>query len=266
MAVITCNFFSKAMPGMQAFTAVLPVDAPPSAPDAPTYAGGPWPTIYLLHGYTGNHTDWLYHSGITDWAAKHRYAVIMPGCGNAFYLDNTETGEKSGTYVGVELVEVTRKMFPLSHRRENTAIAGLSMGGFGALRNGLYYPDTFGAVIALSSALITDEVAAMTPEKEGNGVAPYGYYRHTFGEPSRLLGSDRDPKKLAVDCLHSGKMPRIFMACGSEDFAFRINDDFHRHLETIGYPHEWWVRPGVHDFAFWNQSMPAGMDWLDQHA
>jgi len=106
----------------------------------------------------------------------------------------------------------------------------------------------------------------MTPEKEGNGVAPYGYYRHTFGEPSRLLGSDRDPKQLATACVQAGKMPRIFMACGSEDFAFRINNDFHRHLETIGYPHEWWVRPGVHDFAFWNQSMPAGMDWLDRRA
>jgi S-formylglutathione hydrolase FrmB len=262
MAVLTCDFYSKARVGMQTFTAILPADPPPEGMTPRPYDGSPWPTVYLLHGYSGNQVDWLYRSGIEGWAVQRGWAVIMPSGANRFYLDNEETGEKYGAYVGEELVDVTRKMFALSHRREDTAIGGLSMGGFGAVRNGLLYADTFGAVIALSSALITEEVAAMTPESGGNMMAPYGYYRHTFGEPGRLLGSDKDPKSLAKRRLFSGQFPRLFLACGSEDFLYEPNLAYHHYLNDIGYPHEWWVRPGVHDFAFWNQAMPAGMDWL----
>ncbi|HPJ02450.1 MAG TPA: alpha/beta hydrolase-fold protein [Candidatus Limiplasma sp.] len=264
MATITCNYFSKARIGQQTFTAILPVDPPPGPSGPAPYAQGPWPTIYLLHGYTGNHTDWLYHSGIQAWAGQRGYAVIMPAGGNTFFIDNEDTNERGGAFIGEELVTVTRNMFSLSHRREDTVIAGLSMGGYGAIRNGLHYPDVFGAVIALSSALITDEVAQMTPEGGGNGVATYGYYRNTFGDPKRLSGSDKDPKALAKARIADGNKPRMFLACGTEDFAFGMNDDYHKYLTEIGYPHEWWTRPGVHDFAFWNQSMPAGMDWLKQ--
>ena len=87
--------------------------------------------------------------------------VGMPDGANRFYLDNPDIGEYYGAYVGEELVEITRRMFPLSRERKDTAIGGLSMGGFGAIRNGLFYADTFGSIIGLSSALITEEVAAM---------------------------------------------------------------------------------------------------------
>ena len=97
----------------------------------------------------------------------------------------------------------------------------------------------------------------------GNAIASYEYYRHTFGDTGKVLGSDKDPKYLAKICLQSGyPAPRLFMACGSEDFLFTQNRDFHDYLVNIGYPHEWWVQPGVHDFDFWNRSMPASMNWL----
>ena len=123
--------------------------------------------------------------------------------------------------------------------------------------------DTFGAIIGLSSALITDDVAKMTPEqKPAHAVAPYGYYRHTFGDLEKLPGSDKDPKFLAKKRMDDGKMPRMFIACGTEDFVYRENLDYHNYLDKIGYPHEWWTKPGIHDYVFWNQSMPAGMEWL----
>jgi putative tributyrin esterase len=264
MAVLTCDVFSQAKPGMTTFAAILPVDPPPEGTTPPHYADGPWPTLYLLHGYTGNHTDWLYHTSIVDWALQRGYAVILPDGANRFYVDDDETHERYGAYVGEELVNVTRRMFPLSTRREDTVIAGLSMVGFGAIRNGLRYADTFGSILALSSALITEEVSGMKPETGGNGMAPYGYYHHTFGAPARLLGSDKDPKYLAKSALKSAHAPRLFLACGSEDFLYKENLGFHHYLDDIGYPHEWWVRPGVHDFVFWNQALPAGMDWLKQ--
>lgn len=85
-------------------------------------------------------------------------AVVMPAGENAFYVDQPSIGAMHGQFIGEELVEITRKMFPLSRKREDTFIGGLSMGGFGALRNGLKYHDTFGAVICLSGALHVLEI------------------------------------------------------------------------------------------------------------
>lgn len=264
MAILTCDYFSVARKGFLSFTVILPIDPPPVGMDPVKYDSGPFPTIYLLHGFSGNRNSWLHNEQVMEWAAKNGYAVVMPDGTNRFYLDNEETGELYGEFVGKELVDVTRKMFPLSRLREETVIAGISMGGFGAIRNGLKYADTFGAIIGHSSALITDEVSAMEPGS-GNAIASYGYYHHTFGDMSKVLDSDKDPKHLAKMCLRSGDpAPRLFLACGSEDFLYQQNCDYHNYLLSIGYPHEWWVQPGIHDFDFWNKSMRASMNWLKQ--
>lgn len=78
----------------------------------------------------------------------------MPSGENRFYLDDEKSGELYGEFIGKELVEFTRKLFPLSDKREDTFIAGLSMGGYGAIRNGLKYAENFGCVIGLSAALV----------------------------------------------------------------------------------------------------------------
>jgi putative tributyrin esterase len=262
MAILNCDYFSVTRKGFISFSVILPVDPPPVGLEPVKYVSGPFPTIYLLHGFSGNRNSWLYNTQVMEWAAKYGYAVVMPDGMNRFYLDNEDTGELYGEFVGRELIETTRRMFPLSQKREETVLAGISMGGYGAIRNGLKYADTFGAVIAHSSALIMDEVSAMETGT-GNAIAPYGYYRHTFGELSKVLGSDKDPKFLAQTCLkNSNALPRLFIACGSEDFLYQQNCDFHEYLTRIGYPHEWWVQPGIHDFDFWDRSMPASLKWL----
>lgn len=263
MAVLSCRYYSKARMGAQVFTAVLPVETPPAGGAAPGYGAGPWPTIYLLHGFSGNQNDWLLRSHVETWAMQAGYAVIMPGGGNTIYLDNEETGEQNGQFIGEELLTVTRSLFPLSHKREDTVIGGLSMGGYGALRNGLYYGDTFGAILAMSSALIAEEAAEMAPGSHTD-LAPYGYYHHTFGELSQLLGSDKDPRHVAKTRLAAGNPPRLFLCCGSEDFLLPHNTAFHEYLTGIGYPHTWWAGPGIHDFAFWNQALEESFRWLKE--
>ena len=264
MAVLSGQYYSRARVGFQSFTAILPVDLPSGDEEPADATSGLWPTLYLLHGFSGNRNDWLLRSDIETWAGKHRIAVIMPDGANRFYLDNEETGEQYGTFVGKELVDVTRRMFPLSRERKDTVIGGMSMGGYGAIRNGLLYTETFGAIIALSSALILKEVAAMTPEGGGNFMAPYGYYRHTFGELSSLIGSDKDPDYLTKLRLREGKPTRLFLACGTEDFLYERNVEFHNELTQMGYPHTWWAQAGAHDFTLWNQAMPAALEWLAQ--
>ena len=189
-------------------------------------------------------------------------AIVMPEGDNSFYLNNQFSGEAYGDFIGRELVDVTRRLFPLSHAREKTFIGGLSMGGFGALRSGLYYNDVFGAAIGLSSALITDEVAKMKPG-ESNAVASYEYYVNTFGDPAVLLSSDRAPKTLVKMRKEAGaELPRLFLACGTEDFLYPANLDLHEYLKELGIAHEWITRPGVHDFNFWNAALPMALDWI----
>lgn len=261
MAVFNCDYFSMARRGFVSFTAILPVERPPIGDQPPVYTNGPYPTLYLLHGFSGNRNDWLLHTRILEWASLRGVSVVMPDAGNSFYLDIEASQQRCGEFVGRELVDVTRRMFPLSNRREDTVLGGISMGGFGAIRNGLNYADTFGAILSHSAALITDEVAQMK-EGEGNFMAPYAYYRHTFGDPNTLRGTDKDPKFLAKQCIATGEAPRLFLACGTDDFLYAQNSGFHSYLEEIGYPHEWWTKPGAHDFDFWNASMPAALDWL----
>ena len=260
MAIIQTEYYSQAMKGFRSFSAVLPIDLPPVG-GPPRYEGGPWPTLYLLHGYSGSRNDWLRNSRIETLAAQYRVAVIMPDGDNRFWLDNPVTGENCGTMVGEELVQITRGMFNLSGRREDTAIGGLSMGGFGAIRNGLRYADTFGSIMAFSSALITEEFAdGKVATADVMGI-PSGYYTHVFGPAESFRGSERDPVFLAKNSLKNGNAPRLFLACGTEDFLFVNNQAYHDALLGMQYGHVWFTAPGIHDFVFWNQAVSDGIAW-----
>ena len=259
MATFQAEFFSTSLKRLVPVSVVIPVEqsaAPGSGDDRP------YKTIYLLHGYSGSNTDWLRESRISLLSQIYRVAVVMPSCNNSFYLDDEAMGEYYGKYVAEELVELTRKVFPLSNRREDTTIAGLSMGGYGAMRNGLKHNDVFGSIVALSSAFITDQVSQLK-EGEGTHVAPYSYYAHVFGDLKQVSGSDKDPKALASGLLERGEaLPRIYMACGTEDFLLEPNRSLHRHLTEIGYAHEYRENAGVHNWAFWDDHIEKAMEWL----
>ena len=158
MAIIEVNFISKCLMRVVTFNAIIPVDK--FGPQAENAEQKPLKTLYLLHGIFGNYTDWVNGTRIQAWAEANDLAVIMPSGENRFYLDDEKSGELYGEFIGKELVEFTRKLFPLSDKREDTFIAGLSMGGYGAIRNGLKYAENFGCVIGLSAALAARRTAS----------------------------------------------------------------------------------------------------------
>ena len=142
-------------------------------------------TLFLLHGYTGDAWNW-----VPEYLAeKYNFAIVIPSGENGFWIDGLSTGHKYGTFLGVELVDYVRKTFGLAKSKEDTFIMGFSMGGYGALRTALKYPDVFGKTAAWSSALIVHEVATMKPGYD-NGMSNYDYYRECFGEPSKVLESE----------------------------------------------------------------------------
>ena len=172
MALIQTTYFSKALSRNVTFTAVIP--APKMVfPGMPAPEKKPFKTLYLLHGILGNHADWSSCSRIRMLAEEKNLAVMMPSGENSFYVDDEVRGNMFGEFIGVDLVEATREIFKLSDKREDTYIAGLSMGGYGAIRNGLKYCDTFSHVAGLSSALITyqaPELQRMLLGSSGKGV------------------------------------------------------------------------------------------------
>ena len=221
----------------------------------------PYKTLFLLHGISGNHADWISETRIRHWAESRGIAVVMPSGYNAFYLDQPEVHNYYGRYVGQELVEVARRMFPLSDRREDTFIGGISMGAYGALRNGLKYCETFGSVVALSSAMVIDGFDQIISDDLFFLSRPF--LEHTFGDLSHVRGSDKDPARLAADLVYCDRpRPRIFMSCGNQDPLAEPNRVLARRMRDTGLDVTYHEMDGGHDWDFWNAALPEALNWL----
>lgn len=260
MAIIEVNFISKCLMRTVTFNAIIPVDK--FGPQAENTEQKPLKTLYLLHGIFGNYTDWVNGTRIQAWAEANDLAVIMPSGENRFYLDDEKSGELYGEFIGKELVEFTRKLFPLSDKREDTFIAGLSMGGYGAIRNGLKYAENFGCVVGLSAALVHDTW------KDADNSAPIftfrrNYYEAIFGEYDKVKGSDKDPKALLLKLKEEGRpVPKMYLCCGTEDGLVTANRDFRDFLNENGVDLTYVEGPGKHDWVFWDTYIKKVLDWL----
>jgi S-formylglutathione hydrolase FrmB len=261
MAFIQMNLLSKTLMRTVPVNVILPVDKM-VFPGMPVREDKPYKTLYLLHGVFGNYTDWVCGSRIQRYAEENDLVVIMPSGDNAFYVDQPAGNNFYGEFVGRELVEVTRKMFPLSHKREDTFIGGLSMGGFGALRNGLKYSDTFGYIVSLSGALHLEQMAARTED------APFfleskSYTEACFGDLSEVLESDKNPKWLVKQLKKAKKkIPEIYMACGDQDHLLTVNQEMAEFLRGQGVKVTFEVGPGNHEWDFWDAYIKKAIDWL----
>ncbi len=262
MATGTMRFYSICQNGQVEFTYVIPNDYPEVLTAGNPHFSRPMKTLYLLHGVTGNHSDWEYNGAAEDLALKYNLAVIMITAGNNFYLNRKATGCQYENYTGKEIVEYTRKVFGLSERREDTLIGGLSMGGFGALHTALAYPDTFGGVVALSSALIIHTISKMKPG-DSDDLANYEYYREVFGELETLPESDKNPEVLYKKLVNEGRnIPEIYMAIGTEDFLYNENQIMRKFLTEEKADFKYEEGPGIHDWNFWNKYIFNGMEYI----
>lgn len=262
MAITTTRYQSPSLGRFVTFTAILPFEDFGHFMNPNPYPfrmEQPLKTLYLLHGITGDDRDWIYGTRIVDYAQEHRLAVIMPDGANNFYVDNNPC-EQWGNFVGKELVEMTRALYPLSSKREDTYIGGLSMGGYGALRNGLKYNETFSKIIALSSALIMDDAVAATDNAAMEFQKKSHYDRIFAGDVSKLPGSDMDPRQLFLDA----KEPiDLFMAIGRDDGLLDVNREYKEFLQTHGAKLTYYEDEGAHEWDFWNRNIKKAIEWLE---
>ena len=254
MAYFRIEYFSEALQRDTAFELLLPNDPHWGMPlNERTELA-----LFLLHGYKGKASNWAPE----ELAYRYNFAIVMPSAENSFYLNGLSTGHAYQTMLGEELVDYVRRTFGLALRREDTAIAGLSMGGYGALHTGLAYPETFGKIAALSSALIVHGIAHMKPG-EGNSVANYAYYHECFGDLETVEERDTNPEVLALKLKKTKKkMPELYLACGTEDFLIEPNRELHKFLEENKIKHEYHESKGIHDMVFWSEYIVKAVDWM----
>ena len=261
MAFIQMSILSKSLMRTVPVNVILPADKMvfPGMPEPPEK---PFKTLYLLHGVFGSYIDWVNGTRIQRYAEEHDLAVVMPSGDNAFYVDQPGANNYYGEFVGKELVELTRKMFPLSRKREDTFIGGLSMGGYGAMRNGLKYWENFGSIVALSGALLVEDVAKRTND-DPFFLNRRDYAEACFGDLSKILDSDRNPKYLVRQLKKEGRpIPRIYMACGDADSLLPVNQDMAAFLKEQGADVTFEVGPGAHEWDFWDTYIRRAIEWL----
>lgn len=220
-------------------------------------ARGSYPTLWLLHGLSDDHTIWMRRTSIERYAAAKNIAVVMPAVGRSFYHDMA-SGSRYWTYLSEELPRTMRQFFPLSAKREDNFVAGLSMGGYGALRLGLAKPKDFAAAASLSGAL--DLAGRLkTAGRPGSRVA-LSEWQGIFGADLKI--GDGDLPTLANEALKANPRPALWIDCGTEDELLPDSRSLHAHLDSIGYAHHYEERPGVHEWGYWDGQIQRVLDWL----
>ncbi len=254
MALLDLNFFS---PLLEQGSRVLV-----ALPELSELDGTPLKTVWMLHGYSGNSTDWQRLSGIERHAVSRRVAVIMPEAANSFYADMAY-GKPWFTYLTQELPDYLRRLLPLSDKREDCFIGGLSSGGYGAMKIGLTYPERFAAIACLSAYNIPEDFAWQYPDKP----EPWRrMFRLIYGElfPEHMMGSEHDLYTLADRVRAEGKpRPAIYHVWGDRDVARRGARIMNRYFTEAGdFSYFGKEYPGVHDFDFWDARLPEMFEFF----
>ena len=257
MAWLQVNFYSNVLFQPVPLQILIPADYADPA------AGKKWKTLYLLNGYFGNCTDWLLSGDALAVSQAYDLCIVMPSGNNDFYVDAPCGARDNSRFISGELVGFTRRLLPLSARREDTILGGLSMGGFGTLYNCLAHSDVFGHGVALSSALVLNRKSLENlPEKDSFMGINKGYYRDVFGEDLLSLPeSGQNPIVVAERMLRENRpVPDLYIACGRNDMLKFPNRKFCAGLDGFGIPYTYEEGPGSHEWAFWKPYLRRGLD------
>ncbi|MEH1099574.1 alpha/beta hydrolase [Micromonospora sp. CPCC 205561] len=246
MALITCSFHSEVLRTSTAMTVALPHPHPPAAHDTK-----PPPVLYLLHGLGDDETSWTRNSSIERHAAEAGIAVVMPRACRSFYTDEHH-GSRYWTFLTAELPELVARLFRLSGRRQDTYVAGLSMGGYGAMRWALHHPERFAAAASLSGVL---DVAHPTARQLLDQAVP-----HAFG-PNELAGTDHD-LLARLSTRRPGEELRLYIGCGTEDFTYPSNRRFADRARAAGWQVTEAFAPGNHQWGYWDTAIRDVLGWL----
>ena len=228
MAFAAIHYFSDVLQKQTAVNLILPD------------SDGPWEVMFLLHGLSDDHTIWNRRTRLEEYVAGLPLLVVMPDGGRGFYCDAVE-GYAYRKAIGEELVALVKRWFNV---KEKWCISGLSMGGYGAVRYALDYPEQFVSACSLSGALAFGHYPL---DREGEWGREF----------ARIVGQDPTggPNDLfqRISDLPADQRPALRIDCGSEGFLIESNRAYHAHLTELGIPHEYEEHPGEHNWPYWDE-------------
>ncbi|HWG97894.1 MAG TPA: alpha/beta hydrolase family protein [Pilimelia sp.] len=254
MARLRIDFFSDVLELGTSMTVLLP-QRTSARIGATGRAGAAAPEVlYLLHGLSDDDTAWTRYTSLERYADAHGLAVVMPQVHRSFYADE-EHGGRFWAFLTTELPELVGTFLRVSTRREDTFVAGLSMGGYGAVKWALREPGRFAAAASLSGAL---DIARRQGGEADDWNRPL--MRRVFGE-RRLAGSDEDLLHLVASG-DPAELPRLYVACGTEDHLYPENMHFRDACAARGIPLTVDFGPGDHEWGYWDAKIRDVLAWL----
>ena len=248
------NFFSEALTLRSTMYVLLPQHSLTAKKSKRKYR-----TLYLLHGHSDDHTAWMRWSSIEKHVEGLNLAVVMPAVNLSFYTDMVHGG-KYWTFISEEVPAVVRDMFHLSDKRKDNFVAGLSMGGYGAFKLALTYPERYAAAASLSGALDVREVVKVHDDPLNK--IWLEEMRNVFGDLSKVPDSKHDLFALAKKVAKSPIKPRLHQCCGTEDFLYADNVRFRDHVRKLPLDLTYEEGPGEHDWAYWDKMIQSMLQWM----
>lgn len=253
MALLRCEFFSDVLGQATEATVLLPQATTRQIGMGGIAGDRAHPVLYLLHGRSDDHTIWTRRTSLERYVAELDLAVVMPTGHRGFYTDQV-TGYDYWTFLTEELPAVMHAFFPLSDRREDTFAAGLSMGGYGAMKWALRRPQDLAAAASLSGKLDVLD----TDRSAGEWRATFGDEEHAVAEGDELFALAR-----SVD---PAEVPALYQWCGTEDPLLPENRRFREHARALGLPLVSEEGPGAHEWEAWDRMIQRVLHWLPLEA
>ena len=255
MAFLQIQFFSQALNVASTVNVILPEG---SQGIGVTASGGTAlpKVLYLLHGYSDDHSIWMRRTSVERYAAPHPLAVIMPAVNHSFYCNEAQ-GERYWDYVSEELPQIMHSFLRLSAKPEDTYVAGLSMGGYGAMRLALTYPERFAAAASFSGAVdVIGELDSIPDIRRSN-------WQRVLGDLGRAPGSEVDLMHLLKVNASAPRKPRLYVSCGTADFLYGQHRVFVPALKENGWDVTHYEKPGaVHEWGFWDEQIRTFIDMI----
>ncbi len=229
-----------------------------------------YPVLYLLHGYSDDDTGWLQFgeaNRIVDKAIEGGeippMIIVMPDGGVSFYINNVD-GDKWEDMFLQEMMPKVESEYRIRTEKQYRGVAGLSMGGHGALILGLRNPDLFSSIASLSGAVITEESVLSMPQGRYDGMYGIMYGKGLEGK-DRL--NDHWKEHSILDIVESRtadelKKLRYWIDCGDDDFLAVGNSMLHIAMVKKQVPHEYRVRDGSHTWGYWRDGLPDALAFI----
>ena len=265
MSLLKINFESQYLSNNHEVYIVLPDKPRDMTPEEFYRSGKKYKVLWLLHGTFGDQTDWVRKSSIELYAEEKNLAVVMPPALNSNYSNWNDTmlGFRMYDYLTEELMPLIYGWFPVSDRREDNFIAGLSMGGRGAVKYAVNHPDLFAAAAVLSA--VPMDLEQMKPGHshmlmDTENPRMQNTFRNAGGIEA-FRHSNENVWEIIDRLAPTGKLPRLMFACGEEDLPlYDLFLEFREHCKETGLEAHWYSRPGLgHEWRFWDLAIQEAL-------